>query len=238
MKKLLTAVVIGTSIMLPAVISAQDFEFSANVALTNDYKYYGFSQSSEGWAVSGGFDFAHDSGFYLGTWASTIDFNVGASDPAQIELDVYGGYGGEFSNGLSYDLGVIRYGYPNQSEDAGGGSYEYWEFYANFEYAFSGNLEPTLAFGVAISPDFFGETGTSVYPNGGLSITLPNDFGAYINIGYLDVDDIDLDYFHYQIGINKEFAGLGFDLAWADADDDCGGDDFCEGIIFTVSKEF
>ena len=239
MKKLLSAVVIGMSVMLPAVVSAQEgFEFSANVALTNDYKYYGYSQSSEGWAVSGGFDVSHESGFYLGTWASTIDFNAGATNPAQIELDVYGGYASELANGLSYDLGVIRYGYPNQNEDAGGGDYEYYEFYANFEYTFSSDWEPTLSFGVAVSPDFFGESGTSFYPNGGLSVSLPNDFGAYVNIGYLEVDDINLDYFHYQIGINKEFMGLTFDLAWADAEDECGGDDFCDGFIFSVSKEF
>lgn len=239
MKKLLLSAVLGAAVLVSAMSSAQEgFEFSANAALTSDYKYYGYSQSNEGWAISGGFDVAHESGLYLGTWASSVDFASGATDPATIELDVYGGFGGEMSNGLTYDLGAIRYGYPNQNEDAGAGSYEYWEFYANFEYGFGGDYEPTLSAGVAISPDFFGESGTSIYPNGGLSFTLPQGFGLYVNVGYLDVDDIGLDYFHYQVGANKDFAGLSFDIAWADAGDECGGDDFCEGFIFTVSKEF
>lgn len=241
MKKFLLSFVLGTSALFSSVSSAQEgFEFSANVALTSDYKFYGFSQSNEGWAIQGGFDVSHESGFYLGTWASSIDFAAGSADPATIELDIYGGYSGEFSNGVAYDVGAVRYGYPNQSEDFGGGDYEYWEIYGSLEYSFGGTYEPTVSGGIAVSPDWFGETGTSIYPNGSLSFTFPNEIGAYVNVGYLDVDDIDYDYFHYQIGVNKEFMGLTFDAAWADADDECDGGtgDFCEGFIFTVSKEF
>jgi uncharacterized protein (TIGR02001 family) len=218
---------------------AEGFEFSANMSLTNDYKYYGFSQSNEDWAVQGGIDFSHESGFYFGTWASSIDFVSGASDPATIELDVFAGYGGELDNGLAYDIGVIRYGYPGQNEDTGG-DYEYYEVQLGFEYSFGGDLEPTLAAAVWVSPDWFGETGTSIYPNGSLSISLPSEFGAYISAGHLDVDDIDLNYTHYQIGVTKDFAGLSFDFAWADASNECDGGtgQFCEGFIFLVSKEF
>ena len=242
MKKLFSTVILAASVLVSSLSSAQDgFEFSANAALTNDYKFYGFSQSDEGWAIQGGFDISHESGFYLGTWASTVDFDLASTEPASIELDVYGGYASELSNGLAYDLGVIRYGYPNQNDDiAVGGDLEYYEFYANFEYGFGGDWEPTLSAGIAISPDWFGESGTSIYPNGGLSITLPQEFGAYFNIGYLDVDDINYNYFHYQVGVTKDFAGLSFDLSYADADDDCDGGtgDYCTGFIFSVSKEF
>jgi len=239
MNKLIPSLLIGASLLTTASVNAEDaFEFSANVGLTNDYKYYGASQSSEGWAISGGFDTAHESGFYVGTWASSIDFNAGASDPAQIELDIYAGFANEFSNGISYDLGMIRYGYPDQNEDAGAGDYEYYEFYANFEYTFGGDFEPTLGANIWVSPDWFGESGTSIYPNGSLSISLPGGFSPYVNVGHLDVDDINLSYTHYQVGVSKDFAGLSFDLSYADADNDCGGDALCEGFIFAVSKEF
>ena len=231
----------GLFAAVPAISHAQmeDIAFSANMSLTSDYKYYGFSQSNEGWAIQGGIDFAHDSGFYFGAWASSIDFASGASDPATIELDVYGGYAGVV-NGVAFDVGVIRYGYPYQNEDAGAGNYEYYEFQLSAEYTFATDWMPTVAAGVWISPDWFGESGTSIYPNGSLSISLPRDFGAYVNVGHLEVDDIDVDYTHYQVGITKDFAGLSFDFAYADASNGCDGGtgQFCEGFIFFVSREF
>ena len=226
--------------------------FTGNVALTNDYKFYGFSQSNEGFAVSGGFDVSHESGVYLGVWASSIDFALDAAhhlnatpgtfeDPATIELDVYGGYAGALSNGLTYDLGMVRYGYPNQNNDiAVGGDLDYWEGYAKFGYGFGGDYNPTLSGGINISPDWFGETGTSIYPNAKLAITLPGAFGLYSKLGYLEVDDINYDYVHYQVGVTKDFAGLSFDFSYAGAEDECDGGtgDFCEGFIFAVSRKF
>jgi uncharacterized protein (TIGR02001 family) len=256
MKKKLASIVTAVLVFAASVCAAQDedpgFSFTGNVALTNDYKFYGFSQSNEGFAIQGGFDVAHESGIYLGVWASSIDFALDAAhhlnapvgvgqDPATIELDVYGGYAGSLSNGLSYDLGFIRYGYPDQNNDiAVGGDLNYWEGYAKFSYAFGGDYNPTLSGGINISPNWFGETGTSIYPNAKLAISLPRAFGLYTKMGYLEVDDIDYDYFHYQVGVTRDFAGLSFDLAWADAEDECDGGtgDFCEGFIFTVSRKF
>jgi len=256
MKKLFSSMIACTMALITTMSTAQaageGFAFTGNVALTNDYKFYGFSQSNEGFAVSGGFDVSHESGLYLGVWASSIDFALDAAhhlnaapgtaqDPATLELDVYGGYAGELSNGLTYDLGVVRYGYPDQNNDiAVGGDLEYWEGYAKFSYGFGGDYSPTLSAGINISPDWFGETGTSIYPNAKLAITLPQAFGLYTKLGYLDVDDINYNYLHYQVGVTKDFAGLSFDFAWAGAEDECDGGtgDFCEGFIFAVSRKF
>ena len=249
MKKLFSAIIFCAAVLVTAASAAEDesssmdgFTFSGNVALTNDYLFYGYSQSNEGWAIQGGFNVNHESGFYLGTWASVVDFaTVGATtDPASIELDVFGGYSGEFSNGLSYDVGAVRYGYPDQNDDAViGGDLEYWEGYANFSYTFAGDYEPTVDFGINVSPDWWGESGTSYYPHGGVSFSLPQGFGLYVNGGYLDVSDINYSYFHYKVGVTKDFGGLSFDLGYADAEKECdGGTGLCDGFIFAVSKEF
>jgi len=250
MKKLFSLIVFTAALLVTAASSAEDdstsntssldgFTFSGSVALTNDYLFYGYSQSYQGWAIQGGLTATHDSGFYLGTWASSIDFGAGVMDPATIELDVFGGYSSEFSNGLSYDVGAVRYGYPDQIEDAGAGSYEYWEGYANFSYTFAGDYSPTVDFGINVSPDWFGESGTSYYPHGGVSFSLPEGFGLYVNGGYLDVSDINYSYFHYKVGVTKDFGGLSFDLGYADAEKECdGGNGLCDGFIFAVSKEF
>lgn len=54
--------------------------FSANVTVTSDYAYRGISQTDERPAIQGGFDFRHDSGFYAGTWASSISWLHDMSD--------------------------------------------------------------------------------------------------------------------------------------------------------------
>ena len=217
-------------------------EFSANAAITTDYLFYGLSQSSQSWAIQGGVDYTHeDTGIYFGTWASSIDFNVGASDPAPIELDVFGGIAGELGMGLSWDVGIWYYGYPGQNEDRGGGGYDYFEVYASFGYTFEGVLEPTIGFGINVSPDFFGEDGTSYYPQVSLDLSLPEDFGFYVSYAYLDVEGdkttTGFNYGHYSVGLTRTFLGLDFDVSYNDADSDCGGD-ICEAFVFTVSKTF
>jgi uncharacterized protein (TIGR02001 family) len=88
----------------------------------SDYRVRGIAQTSFKPALQVGADFAHKSGFYAGTFASNVrwvkDFN-GATKGA-VEVDLYGGYKGQISSDLSYDLGLITYQYPgNNSGDAG-----------------------------------------------------------------------------------------------------------------------
>ena len=64
------------------------------MGVVTDYRYRGISQSRLKPALQGGVDFAHKSGFYLGTWASTIKWIKDAGGDAPVELDLYGGYKG------------------------------------------------------------------------------------------------------------------------------------------------
>ena len=88
---------LGALIVVPMVASAE-WEGSANVTLTSDYVFRGVSQTDEDPAIQGGFDLSHDSGFYIGAWASNVDFNEedstdpAADDAADMELDLKVGY--------------------------------------------------------------------------------------------------------------------------------------------------
>ena len=90
-----------------------DYTLSYNVGATTDYRYRGISQSRLDPALQGGIDFAHKSGVYLGAWASTIHWIKDAGGDGNVELDLYGGYKGELSKELSYDVGVLAYQYPS-----------------------------------------------------------------------------------------------------------------------------
>ncbi|MGB3806599.1 MAG: TorF family putative porin, partial [Erythrobacter sp.] len=125
-------------------VAESAFSVSANVAFASEYRFRGVDLSGGEFAVQGGFDLGHSSGFYVGTWASSLDEQtVGYGST---ELDIYGGWGGEISDGIGVDVGVIGYLYP----DAGPGEFDYVEFYGSV----SGSLGPaSVTAGVAYAPD-------------------------------------------------------------------------------------
>jgi uncharacterized protein (TIGR02001 family) len=85
---------------------------SFNVGAITDYRYRGISQTRLDPALQGGADYAHKSGLYIGTWASTIKWIKDSGGNGDIEWDIYGGYKGT-AGPVGYDVGVLRYQYPN-----------------------------------------------------------------------------------------------------------------------------
>jgi uncharacterized protein (TIGR02001 family) len=93
---------------------APDYTLSFNVGAVTDYRYRGISQSRLKPALQGGVDFAHSSGFYIGTWGSTVKWIKDAGGDSNVEIDVYGGY--KFSLGdFALDVGALRYLYPRSN---------------------------------------------------------------------------------------------------------------------------
>lgn len=91
---------------------------SFNLGLTSLYKYNGIDQDvrtpkNVRPAVQGGVDYDFGNGLYVGNWNSTGKF--GAQGQADLEIDLYGGYRGEFGQGWRYDVGAIRFVYPKDN---------------------------------------------------------------------------------------------------------------------------
>jgi len=108
-KSLYQAIALSTGLLLSGSALA---EVTGNIGATSNYLWRGTTQTNDAAAVQGGIDYAHDSGFYAGTWVSNVDFG----DETSYELDLYGGYGGNFTEDLTYDISYLYYAYP----DAGG----------------------------------------------------------------------------------------------------------------------
>ena len=89
-------------------------EVTANAAATSNYLWRGQEQTGGDAAVSGGIDYANESGFYAGTWAS----NASWADEMTYELDLYAGFGGAINESVSYDVGYIYYAYPDAASGA------------------------------------------------------------------------------------------------------------------------
>ena len=106
----LTSLITATSLLSTQAVAVEGL--SANVAATSNYLWRGVSQTANAAAISGGIDYADDSGFYAGTWASNIDFG----DDASAELDFYLGFSGQLSEDVAYDVGYIYYAYPDSAQ--------------------------------------------------------------------------------------------------------------------------
>ena len=195
-------------------IALAEGPISANVALTSDYVWRGTSQTDSGPAIQGGFDYAHESGIYLGVWGSNVDFD----DDANIEIDLYGGFSKELANGFSYDLGVIHYDYPGQD------SSDFYEIYLGLGYGF-------MSAKVSHDPE-----NDNTYWEAGADFELPEGFGLGLHLGYNDPDSGD-EVTDWKIGVSKSFLGLDFELAYTDTD--TSGDDLSVGgAILTITKSF
>jgi uncharacterized protein (TIGR02001 family) len=227
-----------------AVAQAQ-WEFSANFGLTTDYVFRGISQNGEEGSVSGGIDWSHSSGFYVGAWAAIVDQAEWTAidsnpDDTNTELDLYAGYGGNFTEMLSYDVGVLYYAYPVEAH-----SLDFWEFYGSLSYDFG---VASVTGGVAWSPDFFGESDDGFYYYVEGEIPLPYDMAIGLHWGHQDIDDNanfgTPDYDEWKVSVSKAINdNVSFELAYTDtdlSDSECfGGTDLCDGRgIFSIGVDF
>lgn len=108
----------AATLALTAVAGAAHADFSSTVTLTNDYDFRGFSQSAKDFAFQASADWAAgDTGWAFGAWASNVDFGPSGEgyDSPDIELDLYAGYTGSYSDTLGYTAGAVVYSYPSSS---------------------------------------------------------------------------------------------------------------------------
>jgi uncharacterized protein (TIGR02001 family) len=128
---------------------------TGSVALTTDYRFRGVSLSGGDPAIQGGITVSHKSGFYVGAWSSSLadgdsvdlngDGKFGTVYGEQ-ELDLFGGWTGEVTPGLTLDAGLLMYDYPSGHEGKG----NYFEPYASI----AGTMGPAkVKVGVAYAWD-------------------------------------------------------------------------------------
>jgi uncharacterized protein (TIGR02001 family) len=208
-KILPAAAVFASAAAVPATAQqGESFPVEGNIGVTSNYVFRGVSQTGDDPAVQGGLDYAHDSGLYVGTWTSNVNFAGGT------ELDVYGGYSGSAEE-FGYDLGVIGYLYPEADGDA------------NFAEVYLGLSYDMLSAGVAytftseIDNGAFSDGDIYVYGSGGFD--LADDFSVGLTVGYYAFDSASgSDYVHGQLDLTKSTADYGdftFSVSLADESD-------------------
>jgi uncharacterized protein (TIGR02001 family) len=249
MKNLQKTVIASSLLLVTAGAVAEDKSpVTANVALTSDYVWRGWTQTAGDPAIQGGFDYAHTggakghegpSGFYLGIWGSNVDFaedattlGVNFDDGAHLEVDVYGGY--KFKAGsLDMDVGALHYAYPGAASSL---DYDWTEVYAGLGVGgFSAKLWYTN--------DYTGTSEDSAhYLEANYGMELGQGFGLGLHVGRSDGDFFDggLEQTDYSVSLSKTFGGVGFKLSFMDTDTDAeikSGAFANDGrVVLTVSK--
>lgn len=161
---------------------AGGFTVSGNGAIVSDYRFRGVSLSGGDPAIQAGIDIAHDSGFYVGTWGSSID-DGGTDVYGDLELDLYAGWSGNVAEGVAVDVGLLYYVYP--TNEALFDPVNYWEPYASITGSF-GPVEATLGAAYAWEQDSLGGN-DNLYVYTGLGTSIPNTpLSLSARLGYTD----------------------------------------------------
>ena len=123
-KALLLAGCAGLAFVSTAARAADEppvHSFTGKIAGYTEYEYRGISQTSEKPALQLTFDYAHRSGFYVGTFLTNIKWLEDTAEAggfhsnANIEWDIYGGFKYPIGD-VTLDVGYLRYEYPSSSE--------------------------------------------------------------------------------------------------------------------------
>jgi uncharacterized protein (TIGR02001 family) len=229
---MLTAAVAAITTAPATAAEVAGGDVSVNVGVVTNYLFRGVTQTDDKPAVQGGIDWAHDSGFYVGTWLSNVDFegdftdvdgNTGTFD-ANYELDLYAGY--DFDLGDDWSLGVngIYYAYPD-SEVTGNVASDDAEDIDYAEIGVSGGwrfLSAGVQYTVWGDVDDGAFTDGDIYYNLGSEFDLGDGYGLAAAIGYYDFDAAD-EYTHWHIALTKDagdFGSFSFNYEQTDGDED------------------
>jgi uncharacterized protein (TIGR02001 family) len=241
-KTLIASAIIGI-LSVPAIAFAEDAPaaapspFTGNMNFASEYLYRGIAQTRGNPALQGGFDYAHPSGFYIGTWGSNISWvsDTGIGN-ASLEWDVYGGYKGT-AGPLGYDVGLLTYNYPGNhkpSNDAAKPDTKElygaltWEW-LTIKYSYSlGSL-----FGWTKNNDGHSKTTGSGYLEANAAYDLGNGWGVTGHAGHQSVKGYGkASYADFKVGGTKDigYGVVGAGVSTTNAKDSCNsGEPYCLG---------
>jgi uncharacterized protein (TIGR02001 family) len=201
---------------------------TGGIAAVSDYRFRGVSLSDKDFAVQPYLTVKHESGFYVGAWASNLAENAGDD----LEVDLYAGFSG--GEELTYDIGATYYLYPGVS------SFNYVEF--------TGKLGSTVGpatVGVQLSyVPSQDNTGNSdnIYYGTNASIALP---GTPLNLtGSIGIEDGAFtagdEKVDWSLGVNASTKGFTLGVAYVDTNRRSvfAFKDSTAGVVFSLAYAF
>lgn len=211
----LAAFAATAALALGTAAQAQDKpEFSFNVGVASDYVFRGFSQTDSKPQVYGGADVGIGI-FYAGAWLSNVDFG----DSTDMEYDLYAGFKPTLGP-VSLDVGILRYGYTNQSD---GADLDFWEGKV------AGSVpagKGTIGAAVYYTPENFNQSGQATYVELNGSMPVTDKLSVSGAVGHQSLEG-PLDYETWNLGVGYAINDVfGVDLRYWDTNVEKSDDPF------------
>lgn len=246
MKLLSKLLITGMAITLAQGALAEEKEtlfggtFSASTKFATDYVFRGESELNDGQipAIQGSITWSHPSGLYVGFFGSNNKF-VTAPEISAVVGPYIGKTGTIGDTDIGYNVMVFDYEYPGASQ------YHYTELYM-YLYKQFGDLNLKLEVTPTLN-DWFGWEGhKGVNYAIHTKYNLPGEFTLGGSYGYQQLTGEGAEGWQYwDIGINKSYFGLNFDLRYHGTDLNSSHkvygnytELFKDRVVFGVSKIF
>lgn len=241
-------------VALAAASGTAQAEVSSTITIATDYDFRGVTQNGLDPAFQASLDWAGESGLYAGLWGSNIDFgqdgyagfdggeggeSIDPIDPVDlnVEVDLYLGYAGSFTEDFGYDVGAVYYKYLGD-DDGGINDFDYAETYAGVSWKI-------LSTKVWYAWDYGNSGDSAWYVEANADIPLPMEFGLELHTGYSGGDYWDTEeYYDYSVGIIRSLGRFDFAVKYIDGSDlksaDCSRSEVsCVNDVFSSeSKAF
>ncbi len=199
---------------------ASPWALSGAIDIQSDYKFRGISQNDRQPSPQGTLNLTGPEGFYVGTWASTIDFDPSNSGNPYVEVDIYGGKHTDLGGGVDWNIEPYYYSYPGEKYGAGPNA-DYFELINQFTKAF-GPFSMTATWAISDNLPFNGGTGN--YLAGLASYTINDWLSVSGNLGHQWAQNAKYavprssDYTYADIGATLTYKGFALDLRYSGTD--------------------
>ena len=189
--------------------AAQDAVPNLNgyVTLGNGYWKHGLSQN-DGLSAQLGIDYQHHSGFFVGAWATNVEFarDYSAEQPRDLETNAYVGYHRR-NPSWSWTLGLGRYDYPGTALD-----YAYDELNATVGF------RERVFYTASYSDEYYGTPRSSLNQELSFSFPLRGNVELGAAVGQFTVEQGGPDITHWNVGVSKLVRRVAVDLRYYNGD--------------------
>jgi uncharacterized protein (TIGR02001 family) len=200
---------------------------TGSVSATTDYRFRGLSQSNKDPAAQASININHASGFYVGTWVSTLDDQNSLPGYGDAEVDLYAGYTKTLDNGLGVDVGMLYYFYVDAPNRFGGADNDtdFFEPYASVNYTLGPvNVKVGGNYAWNGQAGLGGDDSLYLYSNLSASIpTTPIKLLGHIgrskgSLGAFNLDPADDTYVDWSLGAEVSQKGFTLGVQYVDTD--------------------
>jgi uncharacterized protein (TIGR02001 family) len=198
---------------------ASPWGLTAAIDIQSDYKFRGISQNTRDPSPQGTLNLTGPDGFYVGTWASTVDWQLGGqNNNPSVEVDIYGGKHTDLW-GVDWNIEPYYYAYPS-TNTFGGPTADYFELINQLSKPF-GPLTLTATY--AWSPEFSLGGHEGNYVAGTAAYTILDWLSISGNVGHQWVElanaaNNSRDYTYADIGLTASYKGFALDVRYSGTD--------------------